>query len=198
MTDDSAVTTAKQVTELLQAWREGDGARSPELLAAVYRELKRIAHRQLARERQGHTLQTTALVHEAYLRLVDQTRVSWRDRGHFFAVAATLMRRVLVDYARGRLAGKRAGEVLTLSAAAAAAGDGPAVAVLDLDRALAALTTAFPRQARVVELRYFGGLELTEIAAVLEVTDRTVKRDWAFARAWLAREIERAPAGDGG
>ena len=193
MSDDPAAADATQVTELLRAWREGDGARSPELLAAVYRELKRIARRQLGRERHGHTLQTTALVHEAYLRLVDQTRVDWRDRGHFFAVAATLMRRVLVDHARGRLAGKRAAQLVTLSAADAVGTDAPDIAVLDLDRALAALGAAYPRPARVVELRYFGGLELTEVAAVLGVTDRTVKRDWSFARAWLAREMARSP-----
>ena len=197
MSDDPADAPATPVTELLQAWREGDGARSPELLAVVYRELKRIAHRQLGRERHAHTLQTTALVHEAYLRLVDQTRVSWRDRGHFFAVAATLMRRILVDYARGRLASKRAAHLVTLSAAESVGTDAPALAVLDLDRALEALAAAYPRPARVVELRYFGGLELAEIGEVLAVTDRTVKRDWAFARAWLAREMS-APAGGGG
>jgi RNA polymerase sigma factor (TIGR02999 family) len=186
------------VTDLLQAWREGEGARSPELLGIVYEELKRIARRQLRRERSGHTLQTTALVHEAYMRLADQTRVAWRDREHFFAVAATLMRRVLVDYARGRLASKRAALLVTLSAAENVGTSDPAVAVLDLDRALASLAEAFPRQAMVVEMRYFGGLELVEVARVLGVTDRTVKRDWAFARAWLSRELGReAPAEPG-
>jgi RNA polymerase sigma factor (TIGR02999 family) len=160
----------------------------------VYGELKRIAHRHLARERAGHTLQTTALVHEAYLRLVDQNRVEWKDRGHFFAVASTLMRRVLVDYARARLAAKRVHDPLTLTTAAAAGSVDAAFEVLDLDRALTRLTADYPRPARVVELRYFGGLELREIAGVLGVTDRTIKRDWAFARAWLARELGRAEA----
>ena len=128
-------------------------------------------------------------MHEAYLRLIDQTRVDWRDRGHFFAVASTLMRRVLVDYARARLAAKRAHERVTLTAAGEPGADDAAFEVIDLDRALERLAAAFPRPARVVELRYFGGLELKEIAELVGVTDRTVKRDWGFARAWLAREI---------
>lgn len=179
------------MTDLLQAWRDGDARRSEWLLAVVYDELKRIAHRQLGRERQGHTLQTTALVHEAYLRLVDQTRVSWRDRGHFFAVASTLMRRVLVDHARARLADKRAHQRVTLSAAGEVAAEDAAFEVIDLDSALERLAAGYERPARVVEMRYFGGMELAEIAAVLAVSERTVKRDWAFARAWLARELER-------
>jgi RNA polymerase sigma factor (TIGR02999 family) len=178
-----------EVTELLSAWRGGEGAPAERLLALVYSELKRIAHRQLRRERPEHTLQTTALVHEAYLRLVDQTRAGWRDRGHFFAVASTQMRRVLVDYARARLAAKRDHDRVTLTAAAEAGGGAGAFEVLDLDRALTRLTDLYPRQARVVELRYFGGLEIAEIAEVLGVTDRTIRRDWTFARAWLAREL---------
>jgi RNA polymerase sigma factor (TIGR02999 family) len=189
LSDPLPLAVVTEVTDLLRAWRGGEGARSERLLAAVYAELKRIASRQLARERRGHTLQTTALVHEAYLRLIDQRRVDWRDRGHFFAVASTLMRRVLVDHARARLAGKRAHERVELTAAGEPGADDAAFEVLDLDRALARLAGAFPRPAQVVELRYFGGLELTEIGAVLSVTDRTVKRDWAFARAWLAREL---------
>jgi RNA polymerase sigma factor (TIGR02999 family) len=179
-----------EVTDLLRAWRSGEAQHSERLLGLLYADLKRVAQRQLARERRGHTLQTTALVHEAYLRLVDQRRVDWRDRGHFFAVAATVMRRLLVDRARARLAGKRGPPPLSLTAAGDRGAGDPAFEVLDLDRALEKLATAFPRPARVVELRFFGGLEMTEIAAVLEVTERTVKRDWAFARAWLLRELE--------
>lgn len=179
------------MTALLRARSADEGALSERLLELVYPELKQIARRQLARERRGHTLQTTALVHEAYLRLVDQRLADWRDRGHFFAVASTLMRRVLVDYARARLAAKRAHEPVTLTAAAEVGGAEAAFEVLDLDRTLQRLAEAYPRPARVVELRYFGGLELREIAEVLGVGERTIKRDWAFARAWLARELPR-------
>lgn len=159
-------------------------------MQVLYRELRDMARRRLRSERAGATLQTTALVHETYLRLVDQRRVAWRDRGHFLALAATMMRRVLVDGARARRAGKRgAGErAITLTDV----GDVGAVSadqVLDVDGALGRLSAAFPRPARVVEMRFFGGLELEEIGAVLGITERTVKRDWAFARAWLAREL---------
>lgn len=191
MGDPPSLALITEVTDLLQAWRAPGGAGSTRLLERVYDELKRIARRQLSRERRGHTLQTTALVHEAYLRLIDQTRVDWRDRGHFFAVASTLMRRILVDYARARLAGKRVHEAVTISAADELGASDPAFEILDLDRALDRLAHDFPRPARVVELRYFGGLEILEIAEALGVTDRTVKRDWAFARAWLARELDR-------
>jgi RNA polymerase sigma factor (TIGR02999 family) len=149
-----------------------------------------MARRRLAREHSANTLQTTDLVHEAYLRLIDQRRVDWRDRGHFLALAATMMRRVLVDRARARRAGKRGagGTPVTLTDAVAAGLD-PAMEVLDVDRAVERLAADYPRPARVVELRFFGGLELSEIGAVLDVAERTVKRDWAFARAWLAREL---------
>ena len=183
-----------ELTELLRGWDGSAGAPSERLLALVYPELKRIAQQQLRRERRGHTLQATALVHEAWLRLVGQTRVSWRERDQFFAVASTVMRRVLVDYARARLAAKRLHEPVSLTAAAAVGGDAAAYEVLDLDRALERLANLYPRPARVVELRYFGGMDLAEIAGLLGVTDRTIKRDWSFARAWLARELgpERA------
>ncbi len=189
MSEPASPATVTEVTDLLRAWRGGEG--NPErLMEVVYGELQRIAHRQLRRERVGHTLQTTALVHEAYLRLIDQNRVDWRDRGHFFAVASTLMRRILVDHARARLAEKREHQAIPLSGAVDLGAEDPAYEVLDLDRALERLAAAFPRPARVVELRYFAGLELTVIAEVLGITDRTVKRDWAFARAWLARELQ--------
>jgi RNA polymerase sigma factor (TIGR02999 family) len=185
-----APTPPADVTFLLRAWRAGDDGAGDRLVEVLYQELHDMARRKLSRERAGGTLQTTALVHEAYLRLVDQRHVHWRDRGHFLALAATMMRRVLVDRARARRAGKRGSgaEPITLTDAAAAGLD-PAVEVLDVDRALERLAAAYPRPARVVELRFFGGLELEEIGAVVGVTERTIKRDWAFARAWLAREL---------
>jgi RNA polymerase sigma factor (TIGR02999 family) len=160
----------------------------------VYEELRRQAGRAMRREGDAHTLQATALVHEAYLRLVDQQRVQWRNRAHFFAIAAQMMRRVLVDHARTRLAAKRGGELqrVTLGdvgAGPAEAGDGDGVDVLALHEALERLALLDPRQARLVELRYFGGLGIEETAEALEVSPATVKRDWAVARAWLRRAL---------
>lgn len=195
MSEEAGQAVVTEVTDLLRAWRAGESQRSERLLGLLYADLRRVARRQLSRERRGHTLQTTALVHEAYLRLIDQRRVDWRDRRHFFSVAATVMRRVLVDSARARLAAKRAHEPLTIATAGEPGAADPAFEVLDLDRALEKLAAAFPRPARVVELRFFGGLEIEEIAEVLEVVDRTVKRDWAFARAWLLRELDGERAG---
>jgi RNA polymerase sigma factor (TIGR02999 family) len=191
LSDELTGAHVDEVTGLLRSWRAREDGSSERLFALVYPELKRLAHRQLALERHAHTLQTTALVNEAYLRLVDQTRVDWRDRGHFFAVAATLMRRVLVDYARTRLAAKRDHErvALTTSVVGEPGSEAAAFEVLDLDWALERLAAAYARPARVVELRTFGGLELVEIGAVLGIAERTVKRDWAFACAWLAREL---------
>jgi RNA polymerase sigma factor (TIGR02999 family) len=181
------------VTGMLQAWRRGDVDSGERLLTAVYAELQRIARAHLRREAPGHTLQTTALVHEAYLRLLGQRAVDWHDRAHFFALASTMMRRVLVDYARARLAGKRAHveETLTLADELSAAPNG-SVELLDLDRALDLLAGEHCRAARIVEMRFFAGLENHEIAAVLEVSERTVEREWSFARAWLLRELGRA------
>ena len=193
MSTEPGEAVVTEVTDLLRGWRAGEAQRSDRLLRLLYAELKRVARRQLARERQGHTLQTTALVHEAYLRLVDQRRVDWRDREHFFAVAATVMRRLLVDHARARLADKRAHEPVTLGTDAEPTVDDPAFELLGLDRALDKLAAQFPRPARVVELRFFGGLQVEEIARVMEAGERTVKRDWAFARAWLARELGGEP-----
>ena len=188
--DPKAAGRPGEVTELLHAWRAGDTEAGDLLVRVLYRELHDMARRRLRGERPGMTLQTTALVHETYLRLVDQRRVEWRDRGHFLALAATMMRRVLVDRARARQAGKRGagGPAITLTDAASA-GVNSADQVLDVDRAIQRLAAAFPRPARVVEMRFFGGLELQDIGAVLGVTERTVKRDWTFARAWLAREL---------
>ena len=183
------------VTQLLLAWGGGDRSAGERLLPAVYAELKHQAARAMRGERSGHTLEPTALVHEAYLRLVDQRRAEWRSRAHFFGVAAQVMRRVLVDHARGRHAAKRGGamERVTLGDAdgAAASPDAPGggVGVLALHDALDRLAAFDPEQARVVELRYFGGLSIDETAAALGVSAATVKREWAIARAWLRREL---------
>jgi RNA polymerase sigma-70 factor, ECF subfamily len=180
-----------EVTGLLRAWRNGDEGAGERLLQCVYEELRRIAAAQFRSERGEHTLQPTAVVHEAYLRLLGQREVDWRDRAHFFGLAATMMRRVLVDHARARAAGKRSRDpraVTTLTSRG-----GFEVELLDLDRALAAFAEQHPRQTKVVELRYFADLDLEDIAACLEVSTATVKRDWQFARAWLRAEIEANP-----
>lgn len=182
MTSPQAV--GNDVTGLLRAWRRGDSQAGNVLLERVYSELKKIAASQLRNERGEHTLQATALVHEAYVRLLEQQRVDWRDRAHFFGLAATMMRRVLVDYARRRAAAKRRGdpdqEPITLRVARA-----PEVDMLDLDRALSIFAESYPRQAKVVEMRYFADLDVEQIAECLSVSEATVKRDWKFARAWL-------------
>jgi RNA polymerase sigma factor (TIGR02999 family) len=177
------------VTRLLRAWRDGDEAARERLIERVYGELKRIAGAQMRAERHGQTLEATGLVHEAFLRLADQKRVDWRDRVHFFGLASTCMRRVLVDRARARSAAKRSPETYVVTAAGGEGATTPEE-LLDLDRALAKLAAGRPRLARVVEMRYFAGLELAEIGEVLGLTERTVKRDWAFARAWLLQELE--------
>lgn len=188
---DRAGNRSEEVTGLLRAWRQGDVAARDLLLDRVYAHLKRLAAAQLRGERAGHSLQPTDLVHETYLRLIDQTRVDWRDRAHFFGLAATTMRRVLVDRARRRQRKKRqvdevrTGITLVPSPALATS----EVDLLDLDRALERLAAEAPRAARVVEMRYFAGLEHAEIAEVMGVSERTAKRDWAFARAWLLREL---------
>jgi RNA polymerase sigma factor (TIGR02999 family) len=178
------------VTELLHAWGAGDERALDRLVPAVYAELRRQAERQLRRESAGHTLQPTALVHEAYLRLVDQREAKWEGRSQFFGVAAQLMRRILVDHARGRGAAKRGGGAarVTLAEGSAEAAEGE-VDVLALDEALTRLATLDARQARVVELRYFAGLGVEEVAQVLDVSPATVKREWTMARAWLRREL---------
>lgn len=178
------------VTALLLAWGAGDGGALDALMPAVYAELRRQAARALRREAAGHTLQPTALVHEAYLRLVDHARVPWESRAQFFGVAARCMRQILVDHARARAAAKRGGAVLAVTLGE---GDAPAPEpteeVLALDEALGRLTALDPDQARVVELRYFGGLTIAETAAALGVSPATVKREWAVASAWLRREL---------
>ena len=177
------------VTQLLAAWSDGNQSARDELIPLVYAELHRVAQNYLRRERRGHTLQSSALVHEAFLRLVDQ-RVAWRNRAHFFGIAAQLMRRILVDYARSRGNEKHGGDQLHLelddALDAAAERDADLVA---LDDALTDLAAIDPQQSRVIELRYFGGLTIEETAEALGLSDTTVEREWRLARAWLRREL---------
>ena len=178
------------VTQLLLDWR-GDKDAGEKLLPLIYDELRRQAERAMRREGSEHTLQPTAVVHEAYLKLVDQSRVEWRSRAHFFGVAAQVMRRVLVDHARGRLAAKRggAGQKVPLEDVHAAKDPRNDVDVLALNDALDALGKFDPLQARLVELRYFTGLTIEETAEALDMSPATVKREWTVARAWLRREL---------
>ena len=189
--DSDAPAASPDVTGLLHAWSTGDAAAAEQLLPAIYDELHRQAARAMRREGDAHTLQATAVVHEAYLRLVDQRRVEWRSRAHFFGVAAQMMRRVLVDHARARLAGKRGGALqrVTLGDVGSAPADNTDLDVLALHEALERLAVLDPDQARLVELRYFGGLGIEETAEALGVSPATMKREWAVARAWLRREL---------
>jgi RNA polymerase sigma factor (TIGR02999 family) len=181
-----------EVTLLLQGWRNGDRNALDALLPLVYEELRRLAHFQLQRERQDHTLQTAALVHEAYLRLIGLNPPRWESRTHFFAIAAQLMRQILVDYARRHVAVKRGGGACKVSLEEATlVSKQKDVDVLSLDDALKTLAKIDPRQSRVVELRFFAGLSLEEISEALEIAPATVQRDWTAARAWLHREISR-------
>ena len=183
------------MTSLLVAWSEGDEAALAELVPRVYAELHRLAHHHLRAERRGGTLQTTALVNEAYLRLVDTNRIRWESRAHFLAVAAQSMRRILVDAARARAAGKRGGGTprVSLDEVPLAAPE-RGKSLVALDDALTALADVDERKSRVVELRYFGGLTVQETAAVLHVSSETVQRDWHVAKAWLLRELSGAGA----
>ncbi len=184
-----------EVTQILHDWSGGDVNAPARLMPFVYDELRRQARTFLARERGGHTLQPTALVHEAYLKLVDQTRVNWQNRAHFYGIAASMMRRVLIDHARAHVAEKRGGTAIRLSLddvqlplAQRAAG------LLDLDEALARLAALDERKSKIVELRFFGGLSDEEIAEVLGISTRTVLRDLQKARLWLYRELAQPPA----
>lgn len=184
------------VTDLLAAWGDGRQEAFDRLLPLVYEELRRLAHGRLRHERAQHTLQTTALVHEAYLRLVDQKRAGWESRGQFLAIAAKMMRRILVDYARRRQGKKRGGEVPRVALVEeCVADDPPAQEVLVLDDALEALSAFDPRKAKMVELRFFGGLSIDETAEALGVSPGTVMRDWTLTKAWLQREILGTPTG---
>lgn len=180
---------SQDVTALLLAWRQGDEHALESLVPLVYRELRRLAHYQLKNERSGHLLQTTALIHEAYLRLLGASRVPWNDRTHFFAVAARVMRRVLVEEARERAALKRGGATWVQPLDETMAAASPGVEITALDEALTALEQQDPRRAKVVELRYFGGLSVEEVAEVLQVSSDTVTRDWKRAKLWLLLQL---------
>lgn len=180
----------EEVTELLLSWRQGDAQALDRLIPLVYDELRRVARRHLRREQPGHALQATALVHEVYLRLVNVERLTLKNRAHFFAVAAKLMRQILVDHARRQHAGKRGGGVTIVSLdGVSPTAQPPTVDVLALDQALEALSEIDPRQAGVVELRYFAGLDINEAAEALGLSTATVEREWAMAKAWLFRRL---------
>jgi RNA polymerase sigma factor (TIGR02999 family) len=181
-----------EVTNLLRAWNGGDQGAFDRLAERVYAELRRMARRYMRDERQASTLQSTALVHEVYLRLVHVRRVEWRERAQFYALAAQMMRRILVDAARARASKKRGGSAVKVNLDdTAVLAPVPHQSILALDQALSAFSRLAPRQARVVELRYFGGLTEEEIVAALEISPRTVRRDWDFAKAWLSRELKQ-------
>jgi RNA polymerase sigma-70 factor (ECF subfamily) len=186
-----ATPSSGAVTDLLRAWSEGDDGALDRLVPLVEAELRRLARGYLGRERRGHTLQITALVNEAFLRLTDARQVRWQDRAHFLGISARLMRRVLVDYARRRGFQKRGGgaERVTFDEGLVASPD-PALDIVALDRALEALAQVDIRKSRVIELRFFGGLTVEEAAEVLNVSPDTVKRDWRLAKLWLLRELE--------
>ena len=184
------------VTQLLQAWRGGDPRALEDLVPVLYQELRRQAERYLGRERRGHTLQPTALVHEAFLRLVDYPRIEWQGRAHFFSVAAQLMRRILIDHARARRSDKRGGGAhqVSLDEDAIPIADERAGELVALDEALTGLAGFDERKARVVELRFFGGLSIEETAEVLQVSPGTVMRDFTMAKAWIRRALSAATA----
>jgi RNA polymerase sigma factor (TIGR02999 family) len=184
--------TPRNITQLLVAWNGGDKSALDQLIPIVYDELRRQASRYLRQERPGHTLQTTALIHEAYLRLVDQKSVQWQNRAQFFGIAAQLMRRILVDHARTRHRAKRGGSAVRVSLSDATAVTKDAnLDLVELDQALNRLAEIDPQQGKIVELRFFSGLNVEETAAALNISPATVKRDWSVAKAWLHREIHR-------
>jgi len=186
----SGMADAADITALLHAWSNGETAARARLVEAVYDELRRLAQRHLRNERPDHSLSPTALVHEAYLKLVDQRRVQWNNRSHFFAIVAHLMRRILVDHARARAAAKRDWSITVTLDEAEAFAPPVDLDLVALDTALDKLGRVDPRQSQLVELRFFAGLTVDEIAAVLGVAPITVKRDWAHAKAWLFRELQ--------
>jgi RNA polymerase sigma factor (TIGR02999 family) len=186
---------AKQITQLLHAWNEGDPGAIEELFPIVYDELHRLAERYMAGERPEHTLQTTELVNEAYVRLVDSAHANWADRTHFFGVCAQVMRRILVDWARSRQAHKRGSGVRPLDLKEAFPEEAPGAAthsgmdLVAIDDALNSLSAVDSRKAQVVEMRFFGGLSVKETAEILKISPETVQRDWKFAKSWLRREL---------
>lgn len=180
----------QEVTQLLVDWGNGNQAALDRLMPVVYTELRQLAHWYMRRERPDHTMQTTALIHEAYLRLVDQNQVRWQHQAHFFGIAARLMRQILIEHARSHTRAKRGGGVGTISLdEAAIVSQARATELLALDDALERLATIDPRKSQVVELRFFGGLSVEEAAQVLNIAPNTVLRDWRMAKAWLRREI---------
>jgi RNA polymerase sigma factor (TIGR02999 family) len=190
---DTPSISQQRVTGLLTRWSDGDDAALAELTPLVYEELRGLAHRQMGAERTDHTLQTTALVNEAYLHLADQTHPRWQNRAHFFAVAARLMRQILVSYARSQRAEKRGGGALKVELdEAALVSPDESKEIIDLHEALERLATLNSRKARVVELKYFGGLNHDEIAEVMKISTVTVRRDWMFAKTWLYDELQNA------
>ena len=188
--DNSELVSTHHVTQLLQAWGAGDEGALEQLMPLVYSELHRLAQRYMASEQTGHPLQTTALVHEVYLRLVDVQNVDWQNRAHFYALCARLMRRILIDFARSRNYQKRGGQFAHIELEEAATVSAVVGAeLLAVDEALKQLATVDARKSEVVELRFFGGLAVEEIAAALKVSPETVMRDWKLAKAWLLREL---------
>lgn len=188
--DRLAMPDPSEITQLLEDWSGGDEAALKKLFPLVYGELHRLASAYMRRERQDHTLQTTALVHEAYLRLVGQQNVRWQTRAHFFAVAARVMRNILVDYARGRGRAKRGDGLRSLPLSdVAVMSDERADELLAVNRALDTLTSLDPRKSKVFELRYFGGMSVEEAAEAVKISPATVARDWRMARAWIRREL---------
>jgi RNA polymerase sigma factor (TIGR02999 family) len=190
---DALSTSPQKVTQLLADWRQGDDAALTQLTPLVYEDLRRLAHRYMRGQRADHTLQATALVNEAYLRLADQTNPSWQNRAHFFAVAARAMRQILVNYAESYRSQKRGGGVAKMELnEAALVSPEQSNEIVSLHEALGNLATLDSRKAEVVELKYFGGLSYDEIAEVLKVSRNTVRRDWEFARTWLYTQLESA------
>ncbi len=185
-----AASPPQEVTQLLVAWGSGDEAALDELMPLVYEELRRLAHQCMSRERPGHTLHTSALVNEAYLRLVDGKKIHWQDRAHFFGIAARLMRQILVDYARRRRYAKRGSDARRVPLdEAMIVSEERAADVVALDDALKSLAEIDPRKSQIVELRFFGGLSIEETAEILAVSPGTVMRDWTLAKAWLRRAV---------
>jgi RNA polymerase sigma-70 factor (ECF subfamily) len=185
---------APEITGLLRAWEDGDREALDRLMPIVYDELRRTAHNHMRRERASHTLQATALVNEVYMRLVGITNVRWQDRAHFFAIAASMMRRILLDAARARAAGKRGGGELRITLREDVLASNQAADLVAIDDALQVLSQVDPRKAQVVELRFFGGLTVEEMAEVLGISPQSVKRDWKLARAWLLKELGGPPS----
>ena len=188
--DEVASASSHEITRLLQAWGSGDESALDRLMPLVYNELRRLAHRYMAAEQPGHTLQTTAVVHEVYLRLVDVDNVGWQNRAHFYAICARLMRRILIDFARSRNYQKRGGQIPHIELEEAATVSAVVGSeILAVDEALKQLAKLDQRKSEVVELRFFGGLTVEEVAAALKVSPETVLRDWKLAKAWLLREL---------